>query len=328
MPLPRWIVVFALPLSIVPIASAEIPRVHFDVPYAIACRDVTPPDFSVANPSERLVELRLEVSSLLLAGQEHDLTQMFVRIDSPQRSLTVVDYLPKTTRESPLAGPIAKEISNETTTSLGINLSGQYELISAAGMNAGIGQKKTSCVKYELLPPMETVAASGTLLRGASVFFKLRSSPRHLLEGSREFALVMRVPAAWRADYLHIHCRADGVDRSFVSTFDESVCCGQRDFLVPIYQEGDHEARGIAEDFARKEAQLRTSLREPQLARSRPAASTTRNRKTIGPETWLPHFLYGSSHNDSRPAGLSASAEQAAVDFAAARERIATLTSR
>lgn len=307
------------------IARAEIPRVHFDLPYAIACRDVTPPEFAAMNPAEKLIEVRLEVSSLLLAGEERDLTQLLVRIESPRRSLTVVDYLPKTTRESPLAGPIQKEFSKETSTSLGINLSGQYELISAAGINGGIGQKNASCVKYELLPPMETVAASGTLLRGTSVFFKLRSSPRHLLEGSREFALVMHMPAEWRADYLHIHCRADGIERSFVSTFDDTVCCGQRDFLVPIYLEGDQEARGIAEDFARKEAQLRTSLRQPERTQSRRSPSRTEQTKDV--EDWLPQFLYGSQQVSSLPAGLSTRAHQAAAEFALARERIADLTS-
>src|SRR5688572_13932330 len=81
-------------------AQAESPRVHFDMPLVIACRDVTSPEFAAANPSHRLVEARFEISALLLAGQERDLTQVFIKIDSPPRSLLVVDYLPKTRHES------------------------------------------------------------------------------------------------------------------------------------------------------------------------------------------------------------------------------------
>ena len=39
-----------------------------------------------------------------------------------------------------------------------------------------------------------------------------------------------------------------------VSTFDEQVSCGQREFLVSLYLDGDEAARQIAENFARREA--------------------------------------------------------------------------
>jgi hypothetical protein len=246
---------FALPLACagVPlVALADVPHIHFDMPYTVACRDVTPPEFAKNNPGQKLVEVRLEISSLLTAGHEKDLAQYFVRIESPQRTLTIVDYLPKTSHESPLAGPITMEKSTERMAVLGIGLSGHYEILSAVGPSAGIGQKKTSSVKYDLLPPLETVAASGTLDRGSAVFFKLKASPRQPLEGSREFGLVLRVPATWRADSLRVRCEAEGIRRGVVSTFDEHVNCGQRDFLVALYQEGDEQARHLADSFSRR----------------------------------------------------------------------------
>src|SRR5258705_435068 len=85
------------------------------------------------------------------------------------------------------------------------------------------------------LTPLETVAASGTLLRGSSVFFKIKSTPRNLLEGTREYALVLSVPAAWRADYIRVRCEAEGIRRGMVSTFDEQTQCGQREFLASLY---------------------------------------------------------------------------------------------
>lgn len=233
---------------------AEAPRVHFDVPFAVACRDVTPADFSAANPGQKLIEVKLEISSLLTAGSERDLTQYFIRVDSPERTLAVVDYLPKTSHESRLAGNVNVQKGKEHGTTLGINFSGKYELITAVGPSAGVSDKSTSCVKYDLLPPLETVSASGTLLRGSAVFFKIKASPRQLLEGTREYGLVLRVPTSWRADYLRVHCEAEGIQRSVVSTFDEEMTCGQREFLVSLYQTGDEQARRTAESFARRQA--------------------------------------------------------------------------
>src|SRR5947209_5383403 len=189
------------------VALAEQPRVSFDMPYAVACRDVTPAEYSASHPGYKLMEVKLEISSLLTAGQEKDLTQYFIRVESPQRTLTVADYLPKTKHEA-IASSVTKEDSIERAVALGINMSGKYEILTVPGPSAGIGAKKTSSVKTELLPPLETVAASGTLERANAVFFKIKSSPRNLLEGTREYGLVLRVPASWRADYLRIHCEA------------------------------------------------------------------------------------------------------------------------
>ena len=50
-------------------APAEPPRVQFDMPFAVACRDVTPPEFAAANPGHKLVEAELAISSLLAGGR-------------------------------------------------------------------------------------------------------------------------------------------------------------------------------------------------------------------------------------------------------------------
>jgi len=252
--IPRFVLVFSIVLAYVGAARAEAPKLSFDMPYAVACKDVTPPPFAAANPGHKLVEARLQLSSLLVAGQERDLTQLFIRIENRERPLAVVDYVPKTLHESRLAGPMTITDSDEKNASLGINLSGKYELFAGAGLTAGVGQKKTSCVKYDLLPPLEAVAASGTLHRGSALFFKLKATPRHLMEGTREFGLVLRVPASWRSDYARVLCQADGIRRGAISTFDEDVNCGRREFVVALYLDGDEQARQSAESFARRQA--------------------------------------------------------------------------
>ena len=258
------------------IAAAETLRVHFDMPFTIACRDVTPPEFAAANPSHKLVEARFEISTLLLAGQERELAQLFIRIDSPERTVSVVDYLPKTLHESRHAKPIGITKTDEKNASIGINFSGKYEIFTSAGANAGLGQKSTSCVKYDLLPPLETVASSGTLLRGAGVFFKLKGNERRLLEGATQFALVLRVPLDWRVDRFRVHCEATAVERGFVSSFDQTVRVGQRDFFAALYLAGDEQARLIAEQSAHQSA-----------APVKAADPRTSAKPSLNPAAWL-----------------------------------------
>jgi hypothetical protein len=222
---------------------------------------VTPAEYPVSHPGYKLMEARLDISSLLKAGQEKDLTQYFIRVDCPHQTLTIADYLPKTKHEA-IASSVTKQDSTERVASLGINLSGKYELLTLPGPSAGIGEKKTSSVKYELLPPLETVAASGTLERASALFFKIKATPRNLLEGTREYALVLRVATNWRADYIRVRCEAEGIRRNMISTFDEETKCGQREFLVALYLDGDEGARKIAENFARREA-ARTAGSQP-----------------------------------------------------------------
>lgn len=272
--------VLALAAAVPAVAAAETPRVHFDMPFTIACRDVTPPEFAAANPSQKLVEARFEISTLLLAGQERDLAQLFIRIDSPDRSVTVVDYLPKTLHEARHATPIGITKTDEKNASIGINLSGKYEVFTSVGANAGLGRKTTSCVKYDLLPPLETVAASGTLLRGSGVFFKLKGNERRLLEGASQFALVLRVPSDWRLERFRVHCEAAAIERGLVSSFDQTIRVGQRDFFVALHLAGDEPARLMAEQSARQSA-------TPAKA----ADPRTSTKPSLNPATWLPRLL-------------------------------------
>jgi hypothetical protein len=275
-------VCFALVLAAaVPMTyAADTPRVHFDMPFTIACRDVTPPEFAAANPSHKLIEARFEISTLLLAGEERDLAQLFIRIDNPERTLSVVDYLPKTFHESRYAKPIGITKTDEKNASIGINFSGKYEILTSAGANAGAGQKSSSSVKYELLPPVETVASSGTLLRGAGVFFKLKGSERRLLEGASQFALVLRVPSDWRLDRVRVHCEATAIQHGLVSSLDQTVRVGQRDFLVALHLEGDEAARVTAEQSARETATPK-----------RPSDERTSSKPSLNPTSWLPKLL-------------------------------------
>jgi hypothetical protein len=238
-------------------ALAGSPRVHFDVHPLVACQDVTTDEFARMNPSDRLVEAKLQVSSLIKSGREGDLIEFFYRIQSPRGSVQVVDYTPKTSMTTDYASNIAYENKNEKVRSLGLTASGGYQHLVKGNASAEIGSKKGSIVRYELVPEMQQLAASGTMRRGTAVYFKLKPGRQISLEGSKQFTLVMRVPRSWRADLLHVYCRAQGYERGVVRPLDEKTISGSNVFPLAIYLAGDQQARAIATNVAVAETRLR-----------------------------------------------------------------------
>lgn len=265
-----WVALAAV--GIVPVwmslAHAEPPEVVFDLPATAAAREVLPSSRvgSDQQSDRKLVEIKLELSSLHRGGREEDLEYYFLRIAGWQTPLTIVDYLPKTQHEA-LTSAVSVQDSTEQSYSLGITLAGKYELVSWTGPTVGAATKTTSCVKYDRLPPLETVAASGTLARGSELFVKLRATARHKLEGSRQLALVVQVPADWRGQVLRIDCAAHGIRRGVVSALDQKVLCGQATLLVAVYLEGDTLGQQQAVQFAARQASRQAGT-DPSTARN------------------------------------------------------------
>lgn len=314
-------------------AFGQLPRVQFDMPYAVSCPEVTPPEFAAANPGDKLIEVKLGISSLLQAGKEKDLAQYFIRIETPQRTMQVHDFLPKTAHEAQQGNTTITK-NSETTLSLGINITGHYQALTGSAITPGISQKNGSSIKYDLLPPLETVTASGTILRGSGVYFKLKSSERNLLEGEREFGLVLRVPKTWRGDYLHVRCEAEGIARGLVSSLDQRQLCGQRDFLISLYLEGDTEARRAAEELSRAEVQLRNVAHvNAKEIQQRAAASftsqlglSTGSSPSAIPADWQARLLFSHPSRATIPKKLPREVVQAAQDFQSSQQALSQLS--
>jgi hypothetical protein len=230
--------------------------VTFDAPRTVACRDVTTDEFLASNPQERLLEARFPVSSLIRAA-ENDLVQFFYRFDYPA-NVEVEDYLPKTTLTSEIVGNVGVERKTEDLRSLGLAVSGGFEHVTGSGTGS-VNTKDSTSVRYDLLPPLEMVSASGTLNRRGGVYFKLKPSPRSSLEGGKEFVVVLRVPGDWRGGYARVHCQALGFRRSTAPPFEERAILGDDTFLLGMFRDGDEIARRAATHFADSETRLRNA---------------------------------------------------------------------
>jgi hypothetical protein len=264
---------------------------------------VTPPEFAQANPDEKLIQAQIQVSSLIRRGSEGDLLQFFYQLESPRETLRFVDYSPKTTLASDLAGNVTVENKNETSKGVGVTLSGPIEWpIKVAGTGEA-GTKSLGSVRYELVPPMTAVAASGTIQHGYGVYFKLRPSRSTSLEGAREFAVTFRVPKSWRADSVLLACTAQGLQRGMVPPLDQSnVVCGEQRFILEFYAEGDASAKAAAERLARAESELRKTLALNRREIERRFYPTVAHKvgvllDMIPPDltdSWTSHLLYGA----------------------------------
>ena len=285
------------------VSRAESPSITFDVHSTTVCRDVTPVGFSAAYPGQKLVEARFQVSSLIRDGNEQQIAQYLYRFASPNQSFAVVDYLPKTTLVSNVAGNVDVETRVESGSSIGISAAGHYAPLPSVDASAAKNAKRSSNVQFELLPKQELVAASGTMARASGAYFKLKPSGQFALEGAKDFALVLRVPIGWRADCIHLTCEAKLWKHSVLrAPRDNTISLNDR-FEIALFAEGDREAQATAAEFVRSQKRLLqvaqdydSEIRTRRYANAahEVGASLSLARPRI-PSNWLKQVVYGGA---------------------------------
>jgi hypothetical protein len=203
-----------------------------------------------------LIEVVVPISARLRAGTERDLKECVYTLIDPAEPevMLLTDWLPRTELKSDYARPI--QFSSERLGKIGISLAAHY-VIGASGDASG--QLKSGVV-YEMLPPQETVLASGTVQYGHGVFFKLKPSTQTTLEGKKSFSAIFAVPRGWRGGCLKLECHALGVDRGIVSNLDREVPSGLASFYLALYLAGDEQAEGLAQRLGVREQELLDAL--------------------------------------------------------------------
>jgi len=313
------------------------PRVYFDLASAVACHDVTPSGFAEANPGEKLVRATFKVSMLIRSGTENDLIQLFYRVESLEQTIRIVDYSPKTTLASDVAGNISIEKKKDTTNHIGMALTGPFDWPVKITGSGDLGSKSHDAVRYELLPQMVAVAASGTIHRGYGVYFKLRPSRGTSLEGAKDLTVVFRVPSEWRGDYIQLSCKATGIRRGVVPPLDGRAVCGARRFVVALYVDGDRSARAAAERLVRAESELLKTVSANRREIEKRLYPTIAHK--IGalldvieptlPDDWAEHLIYGPEDGkiDGIADRLPAEVRDAVAEYSVARRELFRLGS-
>jgi hypothetical protein len=239
-------------------AVAEDPDVQFDCDPTVVCRDITPVDFSLSNPDEKIIEATIRISTRMTAGATEDLTELVYEIESPLGRID--DFSPRTKLSSEYVEPIqiVKTVGKNNTIGGSVNgtMAAPIPLPASAHPVASLGRNEHDSVTEEMrkMPAKKPLIISGTFSQRQGVFFKFKQSNQVSLEGIKSITCSFIVPRDWRGDYLLVSCRADGQgSRYFIKGI---YPCGESRFVVGLYLEGDLEAKQAAIGLADRQIAL------------------------------------------------------------------------
>ena len=246
-------------LPIARFALADSPCVRFDVVQMTAATNASTPEFFAANPGEKLIHVRIPVSSLVRLESEGSLLQYLYLITGSSSPFQIVDYAPRTTLGTDITGSISLEKNNGESATVGLKALTPRDFPIKADASANRNVSNSNSRRLEKLPPKQLLAASGTLHRGASAYFKLKPSTQTTLEGDKLFEITARVPDSWRAGLLQVNCAAFAKSRGHS---DNHVVCGRNQFVVGVYMSGDELARERVWKLSETQQQLLTLAHE------------------------------------------------------------------
>lgn len=270
--------------------------VQFDASPTVACAPELNKAFESTHSDERLVTATITISAVLDAGPTDAIGELRYDIYAPENRIAIFDYLPKTTLSTDVVGNIKVQKADSDGRRAQISVDGTVSQFLRADASGGADSSQSTSKSYEVRPPLEAVAAAGTIHRGHGVYFKLRPSDQLSLEGSRQFQLVFRVPQDWRGDYLRASCR---------STNQRGQPLGQSSFLIPIYDQNDPVAKAMAKRLGKQERKLLSvataSREEVRRIRYPTVAHELSLAKSRLPADWLTQILFAKAGASAFP---------------------------
>ncbi|MDA7909238.1 hypothetical protein N9B68_01950 [bacterium] len=238
------------------LTAANDSGVRFDAPAMIAVRSIASnQSHDAESSSEKVIELLLPVTSEIGMRDRGNVSSFRFDIVWNQQSYPLVNYAPKTQTSSEIEGLIDVEKNEDQARGIGGSLNGRFPEMVNGSLKADLSSRTGSTVKYHERPQQDVLVASGTTNRGCGVFFRFHPSKQTTLEGGRDLVIAFRVPKTWSGGVIKLKCSVTGkrqIIGSWSDSFEESCM-----FVIPIYLEGDDQARDAARDFVDSETKLR-----------------------------------------------------------------------
>ena len=243
-------------LAILPtsFAHAGDAAIEFDVPAMLPVVEViaagVPP---VTN--YKIIEIVIPVTAEIRPRDRDHVDEFRLDVSWSRHAFPVADYGPKSQMVSHIAGNITVDSTDDSTA--GVGLTGSSEKLEFATItgNANLSNHTSQRKSYQEIPQHRPVIASGTINRGTGAFFRFHCSRTETLEGGRDVVVAYRVSRDWRGGVLKVQCRALG-QRKIFGAIPDDIDVGKA-FMVPVYLEGDSDARVLATDFVTAEQSLR-----------------------------------------------------------------------
>ncbi len=317
------------------LAVADQPAVTFDVPALVGVHVLPTNESHSGTATQKTIEVVIPVTTEIRPADRDNIQEFRFDVFWNRNVFPICDYGPKTQTTSPIEGLISVDKTNDKSAVLGLNLNGGYQEMVKGSGKAELSNRNGMNLHYQEIPQHEVLVASGTIHRGTGAFFRFHPSRINSLEGGRDLVVAFEVPQHWRGGLLQVECRALG-SRKRLGAWSEPFEFN-RAFVLPIYLDGDDQARRAATEFVRSEQQLRRKWlshgQKPQrdLFQQFQVALVPGNSKqaslTKVPTDWV-HYLIQSSDTylDKYRRYLPSDVEMAAEQFVVARADLLQLS--
>ena len=299
-PVVRSFVAVCLVLLFSASSSGEEPEIAFDVPALVGVRVIDVDGAHVGSNSQKTIEVVIPVSTESRSGDRDSVQEFRFDVFWNRNIYPICDYGPKTQTVSDIEGLISVDKSSEKNSALGIKVGSSYQDVVSGSGTAEISSRNGTKLHYQEIPQHELLVASGTIHRGTGAFFRFHPSRTESLEGGRDLVVAFQVPQSWRAGVLQVECQAKG-SRKVLAWHDDFEV--SRAFILPIYLEGDDQARQAATEFVRSEQRLRKNWQRHRQQPERESLaqfqsifgpSPRSNSASRIPTNWV-HYLIQSS---------------------------------
>ena len=312
----------SIPFSIERSAIGDEAAVKFDVPALVGVREIPNLPTHILSATQKTIEVVIPVTSEVQFADRGNLQEFRFNVYWNRNVYPICDYGPKTTTFSEIEGFVSIDTSTEKNATLGLTLnSGYQDLVTGTG-RAELGNRNGTKVHYQEVPQYEVLVASGTMNRGTGAFFRFHPSRKETLEGGRELVVAFQVPRSWRGGVLQVECQAKGSRKMLAWNEPFEI---SRAFILPIYLDGDDQARQSAAEFVRSEQQLRSKWQQFQRASERDllqqlqavfVSSNSQSKSAADlPADWVHHLIqsedrYLNDYRDRLPTSVAEAANQ------------------
>jgi hypothetical protein len=108
-------------LSAAALAIAQSAAVRFDTLPTVACHDASSAEHLALKTGTRMIAAEFHVSALLLQGVGNDIEQLIVHFDNPERTMSVIDFSPRTSLTTDTVGNMQVNRSEQERDSFNLN---------------------------------------------------------------------------------------------------------------------------------------------------------------------------------------------------------------
>jgi len=234
----------------------DLSSVSFDVQPIVPATPVITSMVQPQIPGSRFVQVRLDINSMVPPEFRGVVVESVVQVSTRSDWVQVADYWPKTEMGTNVQGSVEVAQNFDQQREASIQGVAGYASVGTARGHAFFQDNLKLNVQYNQQPPMHLLTAAGTMDRRSGAYFKMKSTPQAILEGSRTFELMLEVPQSWRGDILEVRMSAYGKKAQKKSAKHQEVGDGR--FLIAVYADGDIESAEMAMRFVQQQSQLRT----------------------------------------------------------------------